>query len=481
MRLEPWISRCAALAAGLAALLLTGAAPAFDPQPWIEDWGQVEQALTTKYANLEWAAFDRGLDLKRMFADTRRRIRAARDDGEARAAFDRFARRLADGHVGFRWPSAGASAAPGPPPDRCAELGYDPGMMAPPLAALSPGYQPLPDQPAAEFPIGLIDSGGRKVGVLKIGLFSPDGSPALCAMALKALAIAPDAPCDDACRGRVATWADDRMTQDFASSIEALHRAGAEILLIDVAGNGGGSQWAEAAARMLSGKRLVSERVGFVRGEHWIKRFTDDAAELRAAAAKASRADRTLLLDLAAKAEAMRKEAATPCDGAAMLERRRLACAWLGIGYFGTGPLGAADPAALKGKAWAATVFSPMQYPYREGVWRGPLIVLVDQDTGSAAAEFAAVLQDNRAALVMGAPSDGGCGHTDGGTPTPLAHSKGALEVPDCSRFRADGSNEMRGVQPDVLVGFTPREGAAIQAERFAGRLPEAVRAALAQ
>lgn len=472
--------RWGALAAGLAALALTGAAPAFDPQPWLEDWGQVEQALTTKYSNLEWAAFDSGHDLKRMFADTRRRIQAARDDGEARAAFDRFARRLADGHVGFRWPSAGgAPSSPGPPKNRCAELGYDAGMMGAPLAALAPGYRALPDQPAPEFALGLIDSGGRKVGVLKIGLFEPQGSPALCEMALKALAIPADAPCEDECRDRIGTWADARMTEDLARSIEALRKAGAEVLLIDTAGNGGGSEWAEAAARMLSARRLVSERVGFVRGEHWIKRFTEDGAELRDAAAKANGADRALLLDLAAKVEAMRKEAATPCDGAPMLEGRRPACAWLGLGYYGTGVLASADPAALKGKPWAATVFSPMQYPYREGVWRGPLIVLVDQDSGSATAEFAAVLQDNRAAVIMGAPSDGGCGHTDGGTPTTLAHSKAVLEVPDCSRFRADGSNEVRGVQPEVLVGFTPKEGAAIQAGRFAARLPEAVEAAV--
>jgi hypothetical protein len=468
------------LAAAVAALALIGAAPAFDPQPWLEDWGQVEQAIQTKYANLEWAVFDRGLDLKRMFADTRRRVQAARNDGEARAAFDRFARKLNDGHVVFDWPSAGRTAPAGPPapPDRCADLGYRSDILGPPLAALAPGYRPLADAPAVEFPLGLIDSGGKRVGVLKIGLFSGGGSPALCEMALKALSIAPTAPCDDACRDRVDAWTANRMTEDLASSLEALRNAGAEVLLVDVAGNGGGSQWAEAAARMLSPRRLVSERGGFVRGEHWIKRFTEDAAELREAAANETGRDRAMLLELVGKMDAMRAEAATPCDASPMLQGQRPACAWLGKGYYGTGVLGSADPARLKGKPWATTVFSPMEFPYREGVWRDPVIVLVDQDSASATAQFAAVLQDNRAAVIMGAPSDGGCGHTDGGTPTTLEHSKGVLEVPDCVRLRADGSNEVRGIQPDVLVGFTPKEGARLQAERFVVKLPEAVKLA---
>jgi C-terminal processing protease CtpA/Prc len=39
-----------------------------------------------------------------------------------------------------------------------------------------------------------------------------------------------------------------------------------------------------------------------------------------------------------------------------------------------------------------------MQFPYEAGVWRGPLVVLIDGGTGSAAEEFAAALQDNHAA-----------------------------------------------------------------------------------
>jgi hypothetical protein len=68
--------------------------------------------------------------------------------------------------------------------------------------------------------------------------------------------------------------------------------------------------------------------------------------------------------------------------------------------------------------------------------------------TWSAAEEFAAVLQDNRAALIVGAPTGGAdCGHTDGGTPTTFAQSREVLKLPDCVRLRATattGSNDTK-------------------------------------
>jgi len=149
----------------------------------------------------------------------------------------------------------------------------------------------------------------------------------------------------------------------------------------------------------------------------------------------------------------------------------------LGEGFSATGPLASADPASLRGKPWAADVFTPMQFPYRVGVWRGPLIVLVDGDTASVAETFAAELQDAGVALILGAPTYGaGGGHTDGGTPTRLAHSGAVLQVPDFVRLRADGSDTIRGVLPDVLVGLRRTDGpklrAAAAAERLAACLP---------
>jgi len=58
-----------------------GAAPAsraavadFDTRPWISDLHEIRAALSEKYANFEWAVFERELDLSDLFARTETRL-----------------------------------------------------------------------------------------------------------------------------------------------------------------------------------------------------------------------------------------------------------------------------------------------------------------------------------------------------------------------------------------------------------------------
>jgi hypothetical protein len=471
------------MSTGLASVVLVLAtittAGGFEPKQWIDDLGQVKETLATKYANLEWAVFERELDLQALFAETQERIEHATSEAEARAAFDRLARRLGDGHVRFDW-RGGPAAAASEAHDQCSALGYDAHMRAVPVAANAAGYQALATSQSDEFPAGIISVNGQRVGLLQIGVFTPQGFPALCRAALQELAVPAQKSCDDACSDRIESWASSRLTLHLAAQLRALQAAGAASLVVDIAANGGGTEWAEAVARMLTPLRLQSESAGFVRGEHWGKAFTDDEASLRRFAAHETGRNRALLLTLADQVEARRKTALTPCDSAPLWRAEHPACNWLGQGFFGSGLLAAADPSTLRGKPWATLLFSPMEFPYDEGVWRGPLIVLVDRNTGSAASEFAAVLQDNHAAIVMGETANGGCGHTNGGTPTKLVNSGATLEVPDCARFRRDGSNEVMGVQPDVPVSFAAVDGPHRRGARFLAQLPQAIERAAA-
>ena len=458
-----------------AAVALIGATPVFDPKPWLEDFDQARIAFANKYANFDWAVFQRQADLPQLFDEARERVAAARSDDEAKSAFDRLTRRLGDGHVDFRWPaesklggesSAGAST--------CAGLGYDVRKMGQPLASHMPGYRPVAGA-AREFPAGLVTTDHHQIGMVRIGLFSPSGSPFLCAAALEALKIGPSEACDAACSDRVEEMASAQMTGDLETTLAALKAAGAATLLVDVTGNGGGSEWAEAAARMVSSLPLKSERFGFVRGAHWITKWNDLAGNLRNAAATAAPADRAELIGFAQEAKAKAQDAATWCSSEAYWKGQRPACAWLGDGAYTTGLMGTASAGEIMRKPWMRLIFSPAKFPYKDGVWRGPLIVVVDSETWSAAEEFASVLQDNHAAVIVGAPSGGaGCGHTDGGTPTTLQHSLGVLELPDCARFRANGDNEVAGVQPDLLIGLRQNDGVDRRAQLLMKKLPEA-------
>jgi hypothetical protein len=212
--------------------------------------------------------------------------------------------------------------------------------------------------------------------------------------------------------------------------------------------------------------------MGFVRGEHWSKYLRNLANELRTAAATATPSDRSRLFTWAAEADRARQEAEKSCVG-------QPNCEWVGRAGFATGLIANAPAGTFDGKPWAVHVFSPSQYPYRDSVWRAPVIVLVDERTGSAAEDFAATLQDNHAAVIMGGRTAGaGCGYTNGGTPTTLNNTRAVLRLPDCVRFRADGSNSVNGVIPDVLVGIRGQDSAKFKAKLVEAKLPDAVRLA---
>lgn len=456
---------------------------AFDAEGWVADLHQVREAMGSHYANLDWAVTEREAPLSQLFQVGEQRLRAARSEAEAREVFERLERYLGDGHVDFVWTSGGSamtsSGAAGvddrPPCDRL-DFRAD-GRDGSALASRLPGYRPL--QGDSGFPAGFVEVEGRQVGVVRIAQMSAQAHPQACAAALAALSLPAGQPCDDDCLEALRTQATDRVTEDLSARLRALRDAGAETLLVDLAGNGGGSEWVEVAVRVFSPIRLRSARVGFPRHPHWVERFADDEERLADAAQDQSPADRARLDGYRAVFAQARQEAATPCDAAPWFASGRPDCAWLTTApLYATGPVAELDP-TLIGKPWAAEVFTPLAYRFEPGVWSGPLMVLVDGGTASAAEEFTAVLQDNDAAVVIGSPSWGaGCGHARGEIETVLEHSGARLRLPNCARLRADGGNEVSGISPDILVGFRDNDGPRRRVERLAAALSQAVEAA---
>lgn len=461
----------------LAGLLAIGAAPAsWDPSPWHADLKQMRAAIEEKYANYDWLTRDRGFDLDAAFARAAAALDMAGDDAHAQRVFDRLIARIADGHVSLAWPAApakpkAARPAPSDAASFCAAQGYDARQAGQGFVSRLPGYRPIA---GAVFPAGIVPVGTRRLGVVRIGVFEPNGYPELCEQAVTQLKIDPSRPCDEQCKQALITFGFARMTSELADQLRRLRAAGANVLMLDIANNGGGAEWAEAAARMITRQRLVSAKLGFVRGPHWAGHWRELGGRLRDFAARATPADRARLLAWAAQADAARRLAEAPCSS---LNCDRLAR----VGY-ATGLVGAAKAGDYLEQPWGPYVFSAGQHDYRDGVWDGPLIILMNQETWSAAEEVAAMMQDNRAAIILGERSGGaGCGHTNGGTPTTLANSGAILEVPDCARFRADGRNEVAGIIPDVLTGMRANDGADIAARLVGVRLPQAIDLALAQ
>lgn len=460
----------------LMSFLLIAAAPVWDPGPWLSDLAQIRTAIDETYPNRDWLIGEREVSLDHWFQRTADSIRASHNDADARSALDRLVERFNDGHVLIRWPvpklaEAAAGPSQSPPlqassiPAFCAARGFDAGQVTTGTGAALPGYRKIEGD--GLFQAGLVQTKSKTIGVIRIGAFSPQGYPATCEMAVAKLHIAIEAPCDAACDDRLVTEAYAIMTRTLMSTVEQLCTEGADVLMVDLTQNGGGSEWAEAAARIVSPVTLRSAPVAVLRGERWIRRWRELAAKLHKQSVRSPLADRTTLEDYSAKAEAI-ANGLRPCTGPAC---SRLA----NVGY-ASGLLAALPSGQLAGKEWGADVFSPSQYPYRDSVWKGPVIVLVDSETWSAAEQFAALLQDNHAAVVMGTRTGGaGCGHFDGNDPITLTHSKATLELPNCVRFRSDGSNEVSGVVPDVSTGVRWNDGPAFAGRLSMSRLPEAV------
>jgi hypothetical protein len=277
-------------AAAVALLLITspGAAqpPAFDPQPWIEDLAELRIALETKYANLEWLRSEREVDLPSLFDRAAPLLRDAGSEAEAVRLFNRIIQRIGDGHVEIRWPRptaptpTGSTAAPAAPTVEgfCGSIGYDFNPPSPGIAPAVQGYAALDGSNV--FPSGSTTIGNARAGLLRIHKFDPHiGS--LCARVLAELRIAIDRPCDSECEDKILTHAYRSLTLGLEDQLTRLKASGAEILIVDITGNGGGSEWVEAAARMLTPRTLTSARTGFVRGAHWVGNWTRTRDKLR--------------------------------------------------------------------------------------------------------------------------------------------------------------------------------------------------------
>jgi hypothetical protein len=476
-------SRLVLLPLCLALAAFAPAAPSFlGTAAWKQDFEQLKREMASHYANLQWAVERRGLNLPKLSAETSARLDAAKTDSEARAAIGSFLSVFGDGHLEVRWPQVEpAIASPAPPASMfaaCAD--YRPGRRAPGLDwSAFPAFEPVDSAASAYFPAAVVAvSGHGRLGVLRIDLFDEHRFPELCEAAARGLGLSPKAACDEACAGPVERETANLLTRRLEQQIEALKRRHIHALLVDITNNGGGSNWVAVAARSVTAKHLLEPRQGFIRHDHWVRQLSSRLRDLEADLPRVDARDRPLLEQARMQYRIALAEARKPCPREAMWIGQKPGCSLVSTAgpLYAAGVLRYAAPGSLPRNLTCCYLFGPQRYRYREGVWAGPLLVLVDGGTASAAEYFAALLQDNRAAAIVGMPTYGaGCGYTDGGIETRLVHSGGQVRMPDCVRFRADGTNEVQGVTPDLAVPWLENDSPAERSRRLQKVLPQAL------
>jgi hypothetical protein len=155
-------------------------------------------------------------------------------------------------------------------------------------------------------------------------------------------------------------------------------------------------------------------------------------------------------------------ELAAPCERSSLWQGRAPGCSQtVTAPAYATGVFDYLPGDALSDVPIRDELYSPFGRDVPAGVWSGPLYVLVDAASASATEAFVAMLLDNGAATVIGERTYGaGCGYTDGGLPIELPNSGLVVWMPDCARYRIDGTNEIEGIDPDVGLEWSELNGA---------------------
>lgn len=437
-------------------------------EKWLQDYEAMKKFMAEAYANLEWARNGKKIDLVALDKKTTQELMKTTSDGESRKILERFLETFQDGHLTLREAknttnqnnNEPQSFAPDAPANKvCSELGYKfkfhrfslPFDKAPNFKLISTNQN--------YFPAGIFTlENGKSYGVLNIGLFSADGFVGNCQASWEEFRAKLNAPCKAECLERFYKATDNRLSAKLTEQIKVLQAQKIDYLIVDIGGNGGGRNWVEAVARIISPKPLPSTLAGFIRHPHWVAILQEMLSDvLDDLARKDLTANQTGYLESAQ--ERLKKliaEAKTPCDKSYFWTSNvdKKDCTLLNTTPTFTSGIFESIPAnEISNLKSRDTLFKISGFEYEESAFKGNLIVLVDRNTASAAENFASLMQFGKSGAVVGEKTFGaGCGYVNGGTKYFLPNSKLQLRMPDCVRFRADGANEVEGIEPDVSL-----------------------------
>jgi hypothetical protein len=455
------------LAAIVAASTAAGDAHSFDRKAWREDYATLKRELEHSYSHLAWAASPAsGVDLPSLDRRTRLALDAARTDADGAAALVSFVAAFHDGHFASTVTPEPNGAGPEPAPRAgdndasaaCAAAGYSPATriaFSLPFESLS-GFRMESDGVSRAFRSGTIVVGERRFGLVRIARFRPAEYPAIC----------------------VATWPaldaiDAAWLRELADRLTAFRTEHIDAVIVDVGGNGGGNDLGDWAVRLFTSREVHSAPLLVHAGPLGVKYMEEQLQGLNdALATHAGDATVEAALRPAIEAFERRKHESLQqsCNLSWVWRGQRSfdpkKCSGLVDAGYASGATGYLMPANLPPDVAAALYWPNIADPMR-GAWNGPVYLLTDSGTASAAEMFAALMQDSGIARTVGVRTLGlGCGSMVESAPFTLPHSHLSFRIPNCVRLRADGSDEVAGIKPDLPVLPTANESPRARAAR---------------
>ncbi|HEY0412111.1 MAG TPA: S41 family peptidase [Allosphingosinicella sp.] len=463
----------------MAAWLAGAAAPPSETPPfartaWLEDYAALKAGMEDGYANLAWfGSPEGGVDLPALDRRTTKALEQADSDEEARLALGNFIASFHDGHLSqLPFLTAPLATPSAEPPKRdlahvdagegCAALGYADRSQAAfslPFESL-PGFVMHADGVGSAVRAGIVAVGGRRIGIVRLKNFSRQQYPSACLRAW---------PASDAKTRNDPEAFEKRVTrfwfEALAAQLRRFEAEGVAAVLVDVGANSGGDESADWAARLFTARPVVSARLLMAAAKPATDYFDEQIAALKAAPGAQAGAG-------AAAFEARKPLVATRhCDMAWVWRERRpwgrSECSRLLDAGWASGAFNYLAPGSVGDPRVAALLYWPAQVERWRGSWRGATYLLTGATSYSAAEMFAAVMKDNGVARTIGTRTGGdGCGFMAEAEPLVLPHSRLRYRMPNCIRLRRDGTDEVAGIAPDLLVLPTQGESTRARAMR---------------
>lgn len=474
------------LVSSCAAILLLGGAGPVAPQTregWLADYRTLKSELESQYANLTWfASPEGGRDLPALDRNTTAALERATTEDEARTALLAFQAAFKDGHFVGR-PALAPASGESPEPDwpdlkaadeaarACLALGYGGATAAfsLPIETL-PGFVLETDGDGQAFRSGIVTTGAKRIGVVRIPSFAMENFPALCRQSWTAEGVDQGGDVNQSALERAITKA---WYAELAALLRSFETRGVDAVVVDIGGNGGGDDSGDMATRLFSGRPMRSSRLLIKRGPAAETYLKEQLEQIDYGLSLKPDAAGSQLLLQAREQLASPPVAPTHCDLSWVWREQRPwnpsgSCSDLvQIGTAG-GPLATLAADAIPQPRIARRLSWSIDARDHWGAWTGPVYVLVDGRTASSAEMFAATLQNNGAAKVMGVPSAGaGCGAMGPDGRVVLAATQMVFSFPTCVRLRPDGSNEVAGLAPDILLHPTQGESRRARAARL--------------
>lgn len=445
----------------LASLLFAWAAfcamsgPNGETARWLDAFSQLKSGLATNYANFQYVLTDRRMDLPTLAGTYEARIAAAETEAARRGIFDEFLREFRDPHLRIAWTGDDEPAG-----TTCSTANqFTSGVNW----KRSDSFVPVADVGGEAFGAGLLRlPSGETVGIIGFRSFDPRDYPQ-CMQAAKTLSLDPASPCDQPCADRIDHLAGRLLDDALVRTVRELARRGATRIVVDIVDNQGGTDWVESAMRILAGP-IRSPAVGMIRHPAWLQEISEREAAVRAEPASPARAGMLERLASARRALMQTCELGSAwTDRSLAMEGKALPCSTIVTGYLYSSGLAPAPEGSMQ-----TAIYKPLAYgPAPRGVDL-PLVLLVNDNSHSAAELFAAAIQDARAGVIMGIVTPGAsCGtYTRTGSGFRLVNIGATVHVPDCVRLRKDGSNERRGIVPDRYIAWGPNDSGWIRLQK---------------